>query len=70
MSNALTNTDFEPTVEQSYPAIGETVRVPSQVVTIDGSTLGYNRKEVYLNPYFFVFGDPGKEWLLPFQNMT
>jgi len=41
-----------------------------QVVRIDGSTLGYNKKEAYLNPYFFVFGDPEKDWLLPFQNMA
>jgi len=40
-----------------------------QVVTIDGYALGYNRKEVYLNPHFFVFGDPARDWLKPFQNM-
>ena len=40
-----------------------------QVVKIDGSALSYNTKEVYLNPYFFVFGDPAKEWLRPFQNL-
>jgi 3'(2'), 5'-bisphosphate nucleotidase len=39
-----------------------------QVVKIDGSPLEYNSKEVYLNPHFFVFGDPGKEWLGPFQD--
>jgi 3'(2'), 5'-bisphosphate nucleotidase len=39
-----------------------------QVVKADGSPLGYNCKETYLNPYFFVFGDPRKEWLRPFQN--
>lgn len=37
-----------------------------KVVTIDGSTLEYNHKEEYLNPYFFVFGDPEKDWLKPF----
>lgn len=41
-----------------------------QVVTIDGSPLGYNRKEIYLNPHFFVFGDPAIEWLWPFQGMS
>ena len=40
-----------------------------RVVKINGSALDYNRKEVYLNPHFFVFGDTKKEWLLPFQNM-
>jgi len=40
-----------------------------QVVKIDGSPLGYNQKEVYLNPFFFVFGDPAREWLWPFQDM-
>jgi len=39
-----------------------------QVVKIDGSPLGYNSKEIYLNPYFFVFGDPAREWLWPFQD--
>jgi len=39
-----------------------------QVVKIDGSPLGYNSKEVYLNPFFFVFGDPAIEWLSPFQD--
>ena len=34
-----------------------------QVVKIDGSPLGYNGKEIYLNPHFFVFGDPTREWL-------
>jgi len=37
-----------------------------QVVKIDGAPLDYNNKEVYLNPHFFVFGDPAKEWLQPF----
>ena len=37
-----------------------------QVVKIDGTALDYNNKEVYLNPHFFVFGDPAKEWLSPF----
>jgi len=39
-----------------------------QVVKIDGSALAYNSKEAYLNPYFFVFGDPAKAWLSPFQD--
>lgn len=39
-----------------------------QVVTVDGNPLPYNTKETYLNPYFFVFGDPAREWLWPFQN--
>ena len=41
-----------------------------RVVKIDGSPLDYNRKEVYLNPHFFVFGDTAKDWLQPFQNMA
>jgi 3'(2'), 5'-bisphosphate nucleotidase len=41
-----------------------------QVVKTDGSPLLYNRKESYLNPYFFVFGDPKKDWLPPFQDMN
>ena len=41
-----------------------------KVVKIDGTPLGYNTKEVYLNPYFFVYGDPAREWLLPFQSDT
>ena len=41
-----------------------------RVVKIDGSALDYNRKEVYLNPHFFVFGDTSKDWLHPFQNMA
>lgn len=40
-----------------------------QVVKNDGSALGYNTKATYLNPYFFVFGDPAKVWLHPFQDM-
>ena len=40
-----------------------------QVVKIDGKALDYNNKEVYLNPYFFVFGDPKKAWLEPFLSM-
>lgn len=40
-----------------------------KVVKIDGSTLEYNSKEIYLNPYFFVFGDISKQWLQPFQDM-
>jgi 3'(2'), 5'-bisphosphate nucleotidase len=39
-----------------------------QVVNTDGSPLGYNYKEIYLNPHFFVFGDPAKQWLGPFQD--
>lgn len=38
-----------------------------QVVKIDGTALQYNRKEIYLNPFFFVIGDPEKDWLEPFQ---
>jgi 3'(2'), 5'-bisphosphate nucleotidase len=41
-----------------------------QVVKVDGSALGYNTKDIYLNPHFFVFGDPAREWLKPFQNST
>jgi 3'(2'), 5'-bisphosphate nucleotidase len=37
-----------------------------QVVKIDGSPLAYNSKEAYLNPYFFVTGDPAINWLKPF----
>ncbi len=39
-----------------------------QVVKIDGSALQYNRKEIYLNPFFFVIGDPEKDWLGPFRD--
>ncbi len=38
-----------------------------QVVKIDGSPLMYNTKDIYLNPYFFVIGDPAINWLKPFQ---
>ena len=38
-----------------------------RVVKIDGSALQYNRKEIYLNPFFFVIGDPEKDWLGPFR---
>lgn len=38
-----------------------------QVVKIDGSPLGYNSKDSYLNPYFFVIGDPERDWLKPFR---
>lgn len=38
-----------------------------QVVKIDGAPLDYNNKETYLNPYFFVLGDPNTAWLHPFQ---
>ena len=39
-----------------------------QVVKSDGSPLDYNNKASYLNPHFFVFGDPAREWLWPFQD--
>ena len=39
-----------------------------KVVTIDGSRLEYNRKEAYLNPHFFVFGDAHRDWLRPFRD--
>jgi 3'(2'), 5'-bisphosphate nucleotidase len=63
-----------------YPRIGPTCEwdtaaaqavveaAGGQVVKIDGSPLGYNTKEAYLNPHFFVFGDPAREWLWPFQS--
>jgi 3'(2'), 5'-bisphosphate nucleotidase len=38
-----------------------------QVVKLDGSALDYNSKEAYLNPHFFVLGDPARDWLGPFQ---
>jgi len=38
-----------------------------QVLKIDGSPLGYNSKKSYLNPYFFVMGDPERDWLKPFR---
>jgi len=38
-----------------------------RVVKIDGAPLEYNRKEAYLNPHFFVYGDADKDWLQPFQ---
>jgi len=38
-----------------------------QVVKIDGSPLDYNNKESYLNPYFFVIGDPDRNCLHAFQ---
>ena len=38
-----------------------------RVVKIDGTALQYNRKEIYLNPFFFVIGDQEKDWLSPFQ---
>lgn len=41
-----------------------------QVVKIDGSALTYNSKDSYLNPYFFVVGDPDKDWLKPFRDHT
>ncbi len=40
-----------------------------RVVKADGSPLDYNNKESFLNPYFFVYGDPQKAWLRPFQDM-
>jgi 3'(2'), 5'-bisphosphate nucleotidase len=39
-----------------------------QVVKINGVPLEYNSKEIYLNPHFFVFGDPARQWLRPFQD--
>lgn len=39
-----------------------------QVVKADGRPLNYNSKDSYLNPFFFVFGDPAREWLWPFQD--
>jgi 3'(2'), 5'-bisphosphate nucleotidase len=39
-----------------------------QVVKIDGSPLAYNGKEIYLNPHFFVIGDPAIDWLRPFRS--
>jgi len=41
-----------------------------QVVRIDGTPLAYNTRETYLNPYFFVFADPAKEWLWPFLTVA
>lgn len=41
-----------------------------KVVKIDGSALDYNSKEAFLNPYFFVYGDTSKDWLLPFQDQA
>jgi len=38
-----------------------------RVVTLDGAALEYNRKEAFLNPHFFVYGDPGRDWLEPFR---
>ena len=40
-----------------------------RVVKSDGSALDYNKKESFLNPHFFVYGDPQKAWLRPFQGM-
>ena len=40
-----------------------------KVVKTDGSPLDYNNKESFLNPHFFVYGDPQKAWLRPFQGM-
>jgi 3'(2'), 5'-bisphosphate nucleotidase len=39
-----------------------------QVVRVDASALAYNKKRAYLNPHFFVFGDPSRDWLKPFQD--
>ncbi len=39
-----------------------------QVVKIDGTALTYNSKESFLNPFFFVLGDPSKDWLKPFKD--
>ena len=33
------------------------------VVGVEGAPLPYNRKAAYLNPWFFVFGDPQAGWL-------
>lgn len=41
-----------------------------KVVKIDASALEYNRKKIYLNPHFFVFGDRSRDWLRPFQDMS
>lgn len=41
-----------------------------KVVKIDGLALDYNRKEAFLNPHFFVYGDTSREWLRPFQNQA
>ena len=41
-----------------------------QVVRIDGSALGYNSKDIYLNPHFFVTGDPTVDWLEPFHQSS
>jgi len=38
------------------------------VVRADGTFLPYNCKESYLNPHFFVFGDPCINWLAPFRD--
>jgi len=37
------------------------------VVRADGTFLPYNRKASFLNPHFFVFGDPCINWLAPFR---
>ena len=34
-----------------------------QVVVRDGQPLRYNREPDILNPHFFVFGDPSRDWL-------
>jgi len=39
-----------------------------RVVKIDDSPLDYNTKKSYLNPNFFVYADPAREWLWPFQS--
>jgi 3'(2'), 5'-bisphosphate nucleotidase len=39
-----------------------------RVVKLDGSALDYNCKETYLNPHFFVLGDPARDWLRPFRD--
>ncbi len=39
-----------------------------KVVRIDGTFLPYNCKEAFLNPDFFVFGDPCINWLAPFRD--
>lgn len=40
-----------------------------KVVRSDGTSLSYNCKEAYLNPNFFVFGDPCIDWLAPFRGL-
>ena len=60
--------DIKDSVHRSSEFQATVEAAGGQVVKIDGSALSYNTKESFLNPYFFVFGDPAKEWLRPFQN--